>query len=230
MVTVETMTRGLLLACILGCFEVQEVPVDRAGTARPAPLLIDDFEDGDPRPSASNIEPWRCATYSPGPGVQPVACGPVAEGYGSSRGYSLWFALSDARDGVDRFPLAVLFAPITLPMDVSLYEELRFSARYAGDTPLPETAFLEVRLSCFAENEGPPTSLDNAVLLTGVWQRNPLLLANFAQPEWQIEEQSERADAALCATGINALSFGITGFSDGDAATGTLMVDDVYLR
>ena len=212
--------------CVLGCFDVREVPVALDDETRPPPLLIDDFEDGDPRPSAESIEPWRCSTYNPGPGLQPVACGPAAEGYRSDRGYSLWFELSDSPDGVNDFPVAELFAPTSVPVDISLYAELRFSARYsAGDVPLPAAAYLQVSFSCFDDDEDPQ-SLDNAVPLSTSWQSQRLPLANFAQPDWQ----TNRMDAAVCAARVSALSFDIAGFSDGQAATGTLLVDDVYLR
>jgi len=78
--------------CSSACFDVQEVPVDPA-EPRPAPhqaLLIDDFEDGDVRPSSAAFAAWRCTTYNPGPGLQPVKCGPAAEGFDSPHGYSLY--------------------------------------------------------------------------------------------------------------------------------------------
>jgi hypothetical protein len=219
---------GLLWLFIPGCFEVQEVPTEPGGGARPLPLLIDDFEDGDFRPSASNVEPWRCSTLNPGPGLQPVACGPRAEGYASGRGYSLWFELRDVPDGVNDYPIAELFAPIPIPLDVRLYEEFRFGIRFAeGDIPLPIAAILQVNLHCDAMSDRAQ-SLDDAVSLPGVWTRVALRLANFTQPAWQYE-QSEPVNEALCATQIDGLTFTITGFSDGEAATGTLMVDDVYL-
>ena len=219
-------TLGRILPCVLGCFDVREVPVAVDDETRPPPLLIDDFEDGDPRPSAESIEPWRCSTFNPGPGLQPVACGPVAEGYRSDRGYSLWFELSDTPDGVNDFPGAELFAPTSVPVDISPYAELRFSARYdAGDVPPPAAVYLQVSISCFDDDEDLQ-SLDNAVPLSVSWLSQRLPLGNFAQPDWQ----TKTMDAAVCATRVGALSFNIVGFSDGQAATGTLLVDDVYLR
>jgi hypothetical protein len=212
--------------CLWGCFEVHEVPVEAADPPRPRVLLIDDFEDGDPRPSASEVEPWRCATFDPGPGVQPVACGPAAQGNGSNGGYSLWFSLRDVPDGVNDFPVAELSAPLSTPLDVSGYQQFRFSARYEpGDVPLPAAAILQVSLHCNGA-DGSIHSLDNVAALPVAWQRIALPLANFAQPDWQ----PEHVDSAVCATHINELEFGITGFSDGQAASGTLMVDDVYFQ
>lgn len=205
---------------------MQEVPVEPASPTRPSAFLIDDFEDGDARPSSTAFAPWRCQTVDPGPGIQPVACGPVPEGSSSDHGYSLWFALSDTPDGVDDFPVAMLWSPTLVPLDISPYEQLHFSARYEpGDLPLPDAAFLQVSLVCQPTSVGR-LSLDNVALLPRTWQRSALPLADFAQPDWQ----TERIDADRCSAQISELSFDITGFADGQAATGTLLVDNVYLQ
>jgi hypothetical protein len=217
---------GLLSWGGSGCYDLRQVGVDPADQPRPPPLLIDDFEDGDTRPSVDTIEPWRCATYGPGPGVQPVACGPAAGGNGSDRGYSLWFDLWDTPDGYETYPMARLFAPFAMPMDVSPYQELRFSVRYdEGDIPLPMAAFLQVSLHCDEMSSELP-SLDNAVAPSTNWVRVVLPVANFTQPEWQ----TEKIDPADCAAQIDQLSFEIKGFSDGETGSGTLSLDDIYLR
>jgi hypothetical protein len=214
------------LGCLVGCFDVQEVPVDPAASeARPSALLIDDFEDGDARPSSSAFGAWRCQTLDPGPGIQPVACGPASEGSSSDHGYSLWFELSDTPDGVEAFPVASLWSPTVVPLDISRYERLHFSARYEpGNVPLPDAAFLQVSLGCQGPTDG--FSLDNVVLLPLNWQSSALPLADFAQPEWQ----TARIEAARCSAQISELSFEVKGFADGQAATGTLLVDNVYLQ
>jgi hypothetical protein len=217
---------GAAGSCLVACFEVHEVPVDAAEPPRLGAFLIDDFEDGDSRPSASEVEPWRCQTFNPGPGVQPVACGAVPEGYVSEHGYRLWFSLRDSPDGVSDFPLAELEAPLSIPLDISGYEQFRFSARYvAGEVPLPSGAFLRVSLHCDAA-DASGHSLDNVAPLPVAWQPIALPLANFAQPEWQLEH----VDSAACATQINELDFDVSGLSDGQAAVGTLLVDDVYFQ
>lgn len=226
--------RALLAAssCLFAsaCFDVQEVPVDpvEPRAAVPKVLLIDDFEDGDPRPSSSAFGPWRCTTYNPGPGLQPVKCGSAAEGYDSAHGYSLWSELLDAPNGLLEYPGASLFAPTPEGtwFDSSPYEMLRFSAKLTVAGGLASaTSTVSVTLSCDAAAD-TPTSMDNLALVSTEWQHVGLRLADFAQPEWQ----SERVARATCASRISELSFDFGGLGDGQTGTGTLLVDDVYLQ
>lgn len=216
--------------CSSACFDVQEVPVDPA-EPRPAPhqaLLIDDFEDGDVRPSSAAFAAWRCTTYNPGPGLQPVKCGPAAEGFDSPHGYSLWAELHDEPNGALEYPGASLFAPTPAAtlFDASPYEMLRFSAKLTLDGALAgEGSSVSVTLSCDGASGGP-RSMDNLALVSADWQHVGLRLADFAQPDWE----SERIDSATCATQISGLSFDFGGLGDGQTGTGTLLVDDVYLQ
>jgi hypothetical protein len=212
-----------------GCFDVREVPVDPIRPeAAPKVLLIDDFEDGDVRPSSSAFAAWRCTTYNPGPGFQPVQCGPAEEGFDSPHGYSLWAELHDLPNGVLEYPGASLFAPTPVEtwFDASPYEMLRFSAKLTlGGALAGEDGAVSVTLSCDGESS-TPISVDSLALLSAEWQRVGLRLADFAQPDWQ----SERVDNAICVTQISGLSFDFGGPEDGQTGTGTLLVDDVYLQ
>lgn len=217
---------GSLLPC--GCFDVHQVEIDPAGAAAPGARVIDDFEDGDVQPLDSGFAAWRCITYNPGPGRQPVSCGAAAEGFTGQHGYSLWFELSDAPDGSDAYPAAHLFAPSRddAPQDFSSHVELRLAAKFApGDHPLSEDALFTVSLSCNAGSD-TPRSVDAAVRLPGAWERVILPLEDFAQPSWQ----ELPVDTRSCLARINGISFDVGGIGDGGLANGTLLVDDVYLQ
>ena len=215
---------------VSSCFDVHAVPLDPVEPRAPLPkvLLIDDFEDGDVRPSNAAFAPWRCATYNPGPGLQPVKCGPVAEGFDSPHGYSLWAELHDLPNGADEYPGASLFAPTAgaTRFDASSYEMLRFSTKLSGDGVLASGGnTVSVTLSCDVDG-APPRSMDSLALASADWQHVGLRLADFAQPDWQ----PERVERATCATQISGLSFDFGGLGDGQTAAATLLVDDVYLQ
>ena len=215
-----------LLPC--GCFDVQQVALDPAAASSAGARVIDDFEDGDFRPLDDGFAPWRCITYNPGPGRQPVRCGASAEGFSGEHGYSLWFELSDAPDGTDAYPSAELFAPSQddAPQDFSSYTELRLAAKFEpGDQPPPEDMGLSVSLNCNAGYDAPQ-SVDDLGPLSGAWQRIILPLEDFAQPSWQ----KPPVDTRSCLSRVNGIAFDVGGPSDGGRADGTLLVDDVYLQ
>jgi len=227
--------RAIVLVCALApcataCFDVQELPLEppEEVARQGALLLIDDFEDGDPWPSTAAFAPWRCRTYNPGPGLQPVQCGSAVQGSESNHGYSLWFKLEDPPNGIPDYPGASLFAPTTAAsFDLSPYAVIGLSAKLETDeTRPPELSLLSVAIYCDGMSD-TSSSVENLAPVATSWGHIALRLANFAQPDWQLDH----VDPATCLTQVTSISVEVQiPLEDGQTGTGTLEVDDVYLQ
>ena len=119
--------------------------------------------------------------------------------------------------------------------DLHAFATLRFEAKIEpGEPALPPGTRVTIRLPCLApQTGGAPTSElryhdgPEGIELTGDWSSHALPLAKFRQPFWQ----PALIDEGSCIERVQALDFVIEPVLEtGEAAAGTLMLDDVYLE
>jgi hypothetical protein len=213
---------------LIACFDVQQIAVsdDQAQTQG---LLVDDFEDGDWLPASPLFLHWFCQWG------KAATCGVSSPGSSYSRNaYALTFKLVDqTTDGVPDYP------PVWLRtwrsgerLDFTRYENLIFSAKLVpaeGGQDLSSTT-VEAELSCPGEGEASDqiSTISSGVQPGNGWQTYKLRLADF---KWRQNWQGPQVDASGCLTRTDGVGFKLQPtLLDGETATGTLMVDNVYLR
>ena len=228
-------SRWSTLAALLlpaACFPVEQVDL-------PQSVKIDDFEDGDNlAPFESGFAWWWGSTWATGPMKQPIPTyGTSSPGYESDAAFFVIFRL-------ERFPAAdyteaVLGVDADGTRDVRSFRSLSFVAKFEpGDPPPPKGTRLECEFSCeaaFAEfpDATPVVMYYNrgnskyGFELTGDWSSYTLQLADFEEPWWQ----GSAVQVETCLGLVHTLRFVIRpDLRAGEAAEGTLLIDDIYLE
>ena len=212
------------------CFEIEDVEVSRI-------VQIDDFEDGDQiASSASGFTDWYCSAWSTPDAQEQPACG-RSDGFESTFGEFMTFLLQELPD-VD-YTSAVLGTSVGVgTRDLSSFESLNFRSKFEpGDVEPPAGTRLLIELVCPSAGTGGDafavTRYQNrrekkeGVELTGDWSSHELSLADFEEPRWQ----GSLDDEGSCLQQVTAIQFLISpALLDGEAASGTLTIDDVYLE
>jgi hypothetical protein len=215
------------------CFEVEQVDVTRR-------VKVDDFEDGDGLASnESGFGPWWCYSYSTGEGEQPSAsCGPSA-GFESTVAESLTFSLREM-DDADYPGASLLVSAAVGTRDLSSFRNLRFAAKFEpGEAAPPDGTRLLSELTCSTAeaqlDEGDPNlsivyhgEPIEGVELPSDWVSYAIPFAAFRQNQYQTPLSNHDS----CITVVDSIVFRIEPslMQDGQAAAGTLTIDDVYLE
>jgi hypothetical protein len=212
------------------CFDIQEVEVVRT-------TKVDDFEDGDQRASsASGFDEWYCNAWSTPDEQEAPTCG-NSDGFESTLSEFMTFFLQELPD-VD-YPGAVLGTSVLVgTRDLSSFESLRFRSKFEPGHPAPPAGTrLLIELVCPSADVGGDAfavtryqdrrEKKEGVQLTGDWSSHELLLADFEEPRWQ----GSLDDEGSCRKQVSAIQFVITpALLNGEAAAGTLTIDDVFLE
>jgi len=215
------MTLGQLL---VGCFDVEQVDVPEA-KAKPAPLLIDDFDDGDRQPSLESLELWHC--FGDNGTAQNLRADPEKQGAHSTAGRAITFDLVDVTDGKQDYQAVELQARASVPLDLTDYERFVFWAALDARAT-PDALPVRIKLSCDDLGDGAELeSPDQSVPAGGPFRAHSTPMAKFYHPAW-IETDY---DEASCLARVSALSFFLQPeMLDGSRASGRLTVDDAYLQ
>jgi hypothetical protein len=215
---------GLVLTAIslTACFEV----VSDGTAARPsAPLLIDDFRDGDQLPVSPLFAPWVCGTW---PATSSVECDRSSSPDGDWA-QSLHMSLQDPPDGILDYPSGFQEARLLVgTLDLSGYESVTLNAKFEpGDPAPPLPVELTLRVWCDAlSTQLDGTWLQHTVGLGPNWQALIIPLAELRRPQYLSSFGRQE-----CLRGVDAFWFQVMpALVDGQAALGTLSVDQVGLQ
>jgi hypothetical protein len=219
-------SRAVLLACSLAaaaCFDVTKVQLP--------PFTIDDFEDGDLRPRTDRFGDWSCRTFTDAgddagtpadpDGGPSVDCTVGAVG-NHPFAITMPFAVQDPSDGQRQLGGAELATRATrTSVDLGRFTRLVLSAILeSGTSPLPAGTQLRVEIGC--PPSGTPTALEYNVpdlVIGSDWATFRLDLANFAPP------------APACLREATAIRISVRpGLPDGEATSGALHLDNLYLQ
>jgi hypothetical protein len=227
-------TVSLTGALMAGCFDVQQVAVERP----PPTLMIDDFEDGDNVPSSSLFAPWHCET-SPGP--PRASCGPVVSGFTSGMAEVVRFALADPANGVFDYNNVELETSSRLgALDLGDYERLEFNAKLeiipsvndAGGSEDRGLKAVDLSVQFACDGVGPSGALPYGSYLAFLvplgpeWSSPSVALAEFVRPSHVLD-----LDRTDCLANVEALMFGLgPELADGETMAGILTIDDVSLK
>jgi hypothetical protein len=210
--------------------DAQHMCVDQdAGGYDPA-VLLDDFEDGNAIPSWSAFALWQSYSYNP-PG-QAVWADFERPGFDSNVDQFLEFVLQ----GLD-YPGAGLRAIAAAgTVDLSRHRNFVFNAKLLSSAPdladaprLPAGTTVEIAFDCSSVTSSGPGgfSVDAIVAPSADWRTFTLSLTTFSQPTLQ----SVPIDRQACLTLVDGIIFQIQPtLSDGQATSGKLSIDNVYLQ
>jgi hypothetical protein len=183
--------------------------------------------------SGSGFSDWYCYAYSlPEAPEEHATCG-LSPGFESRFAGFLAFSLQQLPDL--EFVQTALGTSVMDVKDLRAFATLRFKAKIApGEPALPPGTLLTIRLQCRAPQTGgaPVSELryhhdQEGIEVTAEWSSHALPLAKFREPWWQ----PALIDEGSCIERIQALEFVIEPVLEtGEAAAGTLMLDDVYLE
>jgi len=182
------------------------------GAPETDPLLIDDFEDGDPIPAAAQFAPWQCYSYNPG--YQPVTCGLATPGADSNFGQYLAFRLVDPLDGAPNGTGAGLRTVVGAgTVDLAAYTTLVLRVALLSDSPpLPDETVVLVRFGCSRSIGAIAVEIVPTV-------------------EWTTVEVPMSDVPETCAAFVDGLDLQIQpALADGQETAGVLWVDSVYLE
>jgi hypothetical protein len=140
------------------CFDVNRVEVSSQ-----APLLLDDFEDGDQVPRSDRFTPWYCYAFRSD--VPEPTCQGVAPGFHSQGAEALTFELNVPLDMQQAGSVGAGIGLSTLspvPFDLNAWHTLRFDAKFESRDPSSSAkSSLAVRVKCPA-TAPPGSALDPA--------------------------------------------------------------------
>jgi hypothetical protein len=239
-------SRSLATLAVLGaslgltaCFNVKQVEVTGA-----APLLLDDFEDGDQESSSQEFQGWGCYAWQKA--AKPPTCVTTAPGFNSQRAEAFTFELSAPLDVRLNDTVGVelgLFPK--LPEDLSAWTVVKFDAKFQ---PSPSRSAAEdlqrgvdgttlwVRLKCDGGVDHSAGSypggfqVEQPVHVGIDWSSVSIPLALFQQPDWQ----KILVHLADCVANVDGLVFGSQLVDDRpdlvDGQSGTLTLDNVSLE
>jgi hypothetical protein len=221
-VSIATLLLGTLAA---GCSDVAP------GNSKP--YVIDDFDDGDILPAASEFDAWTCASFNPDSN-RTYECG-QGPGFDSAFSAFLDFTITDPPDGAQQNGGASLLTFANKPVDFTGFEQIDFSVMLESQTPpLPSSARLYLELGCStaAGDQGQVPGdlyLFQAVDYGAVWNARELPLADFGPPPWRVEHIA--GGAAGCLARVDSIRFTVDAdLPDAQIGRGLLRVDDVRLR
>jgi hypothetical protein len=217
----------VLSVAISGCYDLEHLD--------PGPksqyLLIDDFEDRDGYPSASQFGSWRARGFNAdnNPDLVQRLDVLLADGDYALLGEFNFIDPGNANNtGVD---LGVSDAGSD-PVDARVFRSFHFSARgVPAGPPLPTLTRYYVQLGCDGAPARPgwgsPFWIQHNVRLSPDWQAQSLSLDAFA--ELGSEDPKIEGGAAACLAVVDSVRFNVaTVLSDGASVTGSLYIDDVY--
>jgi hypothetical protein len=229
--------RSLAALAVLGvslgstaCFDV-----NRREVTGHAPLLLDDFEDGDQAPTAPQFQTWACYPWQTD-AMQPtcVATGP---GFKSEHAEAFGFELGAPLDGAPDTSVGAglgLFAP--LPVDLSVWTSLRFDAKFEPSAgAAADGTTLWVRLKCGSADHTAGSvpgdfGVDSPAHVAADWSSITLPWTSFQQPDYQFIA----LNVLDCIAKTAKLEFEIQRVDDRpdliDGRSGTLTLDNVVLE
>jgi hypothetical protein len=226
--------RALLAAAVVAavgltaCFDVRQVEPGRCGS-----LLIDDFEAADELPRFTQLTRWRCATAHPE--TQPFACDFEARS-GGGRSLSLTFDVGSPSAAVPQPGGVGAKALVTdQALDLTPYRDLSLSAMLEAQQGLSDDASINVELGCLAariqspDNFGYANVSQQLPIKLGVgWMSFSFSMAGFLQPD---DQPSPLVGGPVaCLSRVDSLAIMVLAhFSDGQAASGVLHLDNVAL-
>lgn len=217
---------------VQACFDVTKIDPGDGGPC--APLVVDDFENGNLQPTLGQLGPWQCFTYNPE--GQAVSCGVGTDSDGT-RSLFVQFDVQDPVDGTANTGGAGVETYVTGDtLDLRGYVDLVVGVQLiSGTPPLSSSTQLEVSLAC---NSAPLenasiTGLVNvsqqiAVTIGADWTTAHLDLSSFVQPIWM--NNRLLGGTSACLAQISGLTFAVTpNLPDGQSAAGTLRIDNLAL-
>ncbi len=219
---------GVLLAAVAvtGCYDLERLD--------PGPesyfLLIDDFEDGDDEPSASQFSSWRADPFNAD--YEHIVVKVIPGGY-SEYAFTGEFTFEYPGAKYSGMNLGVTGASLD-PVDARVYESFHFSARAEpGDRPFPELTDFYVQLGC---SDAPPKGLvkgpfwiQQNVELTSDWQTYELSLDAFSEPNHV--PPAIKGGVPACRAVVDSVRLTVAmPLGAGESATGSLSIDDVYFK
>jgi hypothetical protein len=213
------------LCSAAGCFDVQRVSQ--------GPWVIDDFEDGDLKPTDRNFGPWGCASFNESTTTN---CS-YGRDPGDDSAYSLFldFTVEDSPDGVAQQGGAQLQTEAAKPEDLSRFNQMVLSVKLvSGSPPLPSSAQVFVQLNCSSAQADNGSSPGDLYLLqylpyTSDWQTFPLAMANFTSPSFT--PMHVLGGPMACLERVDGISFSVAPqVAESQSATGRLNVDHIYFQ
>lgn len=221
-------------ACVLaltlavgGCYDLERLD--------PGPetyhLLIDDFEDGDNLPSATEFSDWRAFPFKEE--YDRAVELELTEGNGSDFAYVGDFEL--------RYPVGGGISGISLgisgatrdPVDARVFRKFHFSARLLPDTPFPEATEFYVQLGC---DGAPPLGTLQApffvqqnVPRSSDWITLELSLDAFGEPDH--DPPKIKGGTPACLAVVDSIRFTVSTYlAPTEVLTFLLFIDDVYFE
>jgi hypothetical protein len=202
--------------------------------------LIDDFEDGDNVPSASQFGSWRASGFSADNNPELVQALEVVYVTDSVATDSVFAFLGKFKFIYPGSPITTgvnLFVPHATHelLDARVFRSFHFSARFVpeGPQPFPALTRYYVQLGCDGAPGRPgkvkPFWVQHNVTLTPDWQAQSLSLDAFA--ELGSEDPKIDGGAQACLAIVDTVRFNVaTVLGEGDSVIGSLYIDDVYFE
>lgn len=226
------MTRGhvtLLAAAVAvaGCYDLERLD--------PGPeshyLLIDDFEDGNGVPSASQFGSWRAAPFITGydhpEELDVLEANDSA--YALRAEFRLDYPNSDAYSGVS---VGVFDARELL--EGRVFQTFHFSARFVPSTPFPDVTEYYVQFGCAGAPHVPgvdgPFWIEHNVDIGPEWQAQSLSVGAFGLPS-NVGPLIEGGPPA-CLAVVDNIRFTVSTKLDAldEPVSASLYIDDVYFE
>jgi hypothetical protein len=223
---------------LTACFNVNQIEVTGA-----APLLLDDFEDGDQESSRQEFQGWGCYPWQTG-AKQPT-CVTTAPGFNSERAEAFTFELGAPLDGAPDTSVGVelgLFPK--LPEDLRAWTTVKFDAKFQPSASGSAAEDLQrgvdgttlwVRLKCdsvdhSAGSEPGGFQVEHPVHVGVGWSSFTIPWPQFQQPDWQ----KILVHVLDCVANVDSLVF-VSQLVDlrpdlVDGQSGTLTLDNVSLE
>jgi hypothetical protein len=210
------------------CFDTQEVEIATR-------VSVDDFEDGDELANdASGFGPWWCDAYPAGDGHEAAARCELSAGFESTFAESLTFSLQET-SGATPVGAILGVSPVAPTRDLRSFKRIGFKAKLdPGEPAPPPQARLICELGCASADaalddvDTDVTVASDGVEVSDDWSTYSLSLGAFRQPFWQ----GQLIDEASCFSLVDSIRFRLDSqlTVEGEAAVGTLAIDDVYLE
>lgn len=210
--------------CAAACFDVKRVAVTSA-----APVVIDDFEDGN-QDALNEFDSWGCYSFA----RKQLPCLATA---GTE---AFPFELEQPTPEIPAEKIGVglgVFSLVLPSVDLRPWATLRFDAKFEPSVvSLVDQATLWVRLKCVNIDPPPPGSVEGGfqielpVDVGRAWSTFATPLAKFQQPGWQ----PIRILAPDCLASVDAVAFEMSltdpRSEELTGQSGTLTLDNVSLE
>ncbi len=218
---------SLLALALSGCFDVHRVD-----------LVLDDFEDGDLKPSDQDFDYWQCSSFN-GAG-RDYKC---ATTYGYQSQYSLYLhaTVVDPSDGAPQNGGAQLETKARLPVDFSGVTEFKFDAMLVfEDSSVSSDASLNLEIGCTRADPDAGTGpvdlfVEKAVAYTADWKSFVVPTADLVDPSRVVPPWPNTTTVPggpeACLRHANSVRFSVNpGLTDGQSEEFWLYVDNVKYR